>query len=138
MEDTELFTQLDLLPKTAAAAFTPISIGDVEQFLHRAFRAMKPHPGPTIRGELTFDLHLSENVVVRIFTSVHQGSQAGADVGTDAVRIGLYSAKSGRPLKAGKLPIVKRTQNWRDNLRERIEDEIADYDDREGYWESRA
>lgn len=121
-----------------AATFTQISIGDIEQFLKRAFRALKPHAGPNVRGEATFDLHLSDAVVIRIYTSVSSGGTSAAGVGSDAIRVGLYSVKANRPLKSGKLPIVKRTQGWRDNLRERIEDEIADYDEREQYWESRA
>jgi hypothetical protein len=39
--------------------------------------------------------------------------------------------RKGRPLKPGKAPIVKRTQGWKDNLRERVEDEIEDYDSQE-------
>lgn len=120
-----------------AATFTPITLDEIIQYLKRAFRVLKPMPGPAIRGEATYDLSLSDNVVVRVFTSVGHGQAEAAGSGTDAIRIGLY-ARAGRPLKSGKLPIVKRTQGWRDNLRARIEDEIHDYDEREGYWESRA
>ena len=121
-----------------AATFTPITLSEIAKTLTRSFRILRPKPGPVVRGELTYDVPLSDKVVVRVFTSVHQGGDAGADVGTDAIRIGLMSSKSGRPLKAGKMPIVKRTQGWAINLRERVEDEMADYDEKESYWESRA
>lgn len=121
-----------------AATFTPISLPEIAKTLTRSFRVLRPRLGPVVRGEVTYDVPLSANVVVRVFTSVHQGGDAGADVGTDAIRIGLMSSKSGRPLKAGKMPIVKRTQGWTTNLRERVEDEMGDYDEKEVYWESRA
>ena len=121
-----------------AAIFTPITLPEIAQTLTRSFRVLRPRLGPVIRGEVTYDVPLSDAVVVRVFTSVHQGGDAGADVGTDAIRIGLISAKSGRPLKSGKMSIVKRTQGWASNLRERIEDEMGDYDEKEAYWESRA
>lgn len=121
-----------------AATFTPVTMEEIATYLKRAFRVLKPEPGPVVRGEATYDLNLSEKVVVRVFTSVAGGASSAAGVGADAIRIGLYSKAAGRPLKSGKLPIVKRTQGWRDNLRNRIEDEMHDYDDREGYWESRA
>jgi len=122
---------------TAAKRFVPVRLEEIEQYLKRAFRALRPHPGPLSKGELTIDLSLSDNVVIRVFTSAHRGKESVADVGEDAIRVGLNAA-SGRPLKAGKLPIVQRTEGWRDNLRKRVEAEIEDYDDREGYWESRA
>lgn len=121
-----------------AATYTPVSLDEIEQFLKRAFRVLKPHMGPNVRGEATIDLNLSDSVIVRVYTSVAYGGSSAAGVGSDAIRVGLYSAKLNRPLKSGKLLIVKRTQGWRDNLRERIEDEVADYDAREDYWESRA
>ncbi len=109
------------------------------QYLKRAFRALNPEMGPLAKdAEQTILLSLSDKVAVRVYTSVARGQQGGAGAGQDAIRVGLYGKGTGRPLKSGKMPIVKRTQGWRDNLRNRIEDEMHDYDDREGYWESRA
>ena len=69
-----------------------------------------------------------ERVAIKVFTSIRHGSEQAAGVGDDAIRVGLY--RDGRPLKSGKWPIVKRTQGWKDNLRERVEDmmEKADSD----------
>ena len=124
--------------QSMAGTFTEVSLEDMVTFLKRAFRALRPVPGPVTRGEITYDLFLSPNTVIRIFTSVHRGQTMGADIGSDAIRIGLYSVVKDRPLKTGKLPIVKRTQGWRDNLKDRIEDEIEGFEERKGYWESRS
>jgi hypothetical protein len=98
---------------------------------------MEPKTGEKNR-EVYYDLSMDDDsrVCVRVYTSIGSYGTA-ADVGTDAIRVGLFS-KSGRPLKSGKMPIVKRTQNWRDNLRERIEDELESYHEKDEYWESRA
>lgn len=121
-----------------AAQYTPVTLKEMDQFLRRAFRAMDPTTGVKY-GEIYYDLSVEEgsSVVVRVYTSIGERGEQAAGLGADAIRIGLFS-KAGRPLKAGKLPIVKRTQNWRDNLRERISDEVEDYHDKEAYWESRA
>jgi hypothetical protein len=120
-----------------AATFTEISLEDMETFLKRAFRALKPKKG-TERGEIYFDLSLSPNVVVRVWTSVKPRSGMGAGVGEDAIRVQLIYVHLKRPLLTGKAPIVKRTQNWRSNLQERVEDMIETYEDKDEYWEERA
>lgn len=124
--------------KTAMAAkFTEVTLEDMDRFLKRGFRALRPKASKE-RGEVYYDLHLSSNVVIRVWTSIGASSGAGADVGADAIRVQLYGKGSNRPLKKGKAPIVKRTQGWKDNLQDRIEDEIESYEDKESYWESRA
>jgi len=117
-----------------AAQFTEISLEDMERFLKRGFRSMRPKKGE-VRGEVYYDLSLSPNVAVRIWTSVKPHSGMGADVGQDAIRVQLWGVKSRRPLKKGKSPIVKRTQNWRNSLQDRIEDLIEEYEEKEDYWE---
>lgn len=117
-----------------AAQFTEISLEDMVGFLKRGFRSMRPKKGE-VRGEVYYDLSLSPNVAIRIWTSVKPHSGMGADVGQDAIRVQLWGVKSKRPLKKGKSPIVKRTQNWRNSLQDRIEDLIEEYEDKEDYWE---
>ena len=117
-----------------AAQFTEISLEDMERFLKRGFRSLRPKKGE-VRGEVYYDLFLSPNVAIRIWTSVKPHSGMGADVGQDAIRVQLWGVKSRRPLKKGKSPIVKRTQNWRNSLQDRIEDLIEEYEDKEDYWE---
>lgn len=127
-----------MTPKKAMAAqFTPVTAEDMARFLFRSFRAMTPRKGLD-RGEMYYDLMLSPKVAVRVWTSIRTGAEVVRDVGEDAIRIQLVSASSGRKLKSGKSPIVKRTQGWRDNLQDRIEDEIESYHDKEDYWEGRA
>ena len=118
-------------------AFVAITLGDIALFLTRAFRALDPKPGPIVYGEITYELTLSPKVFIRVYTSVHRGKENAAGVGADAIRVGLFGGSGGRPLKSGKLPIVKRTNSWKDTLKETIEDLCLEYDDRQGYWDSR-
>lgn len=113
-----------------AATYTEISLDDMERFLKRGFRALKPKQGMK-HNEYYYDLRLSDNVHIRVWTSVKRGSGTGAGVGQDAIRVQLLSSKTDRPLQRGKAPIVKRTQNWRDGLQKRIEDAMEAYDDQE-------
>jgi len=116
--------------RAMAATYTEISLEDMEKFLKRAFRALKPTKGAH-RGELVFDLHLSPTTGIRVWTSIAQHGTTGAGVGDDAIRVQLYSFSKGRSLVPGKAPIVKRTQGWRDNLKDRVEAYLEAYDSKE-------
>lgn len=120
-----------------AATYTEITLEEVETFLRRAFRVLKPTK-TAIRGEVVFDLFMSQKAGIRVWTSISQHATSGAGVGADAIRVQLYSFMKGRPLMPGKAPIVKRTQGWRDNLKERIEDYIEAYDSKEDEIEAGA
>lgn len=109
-----------------AAQFQDVSLDDMRTFLKRAFHALEPQRDENVRGELVINLPLSNRVAIKVFTSVSSGREQAAAVGADAIRVGIY--RDGRPLKSGKWPIVKRTQGWKDNLRERIEDMMEKYD----------
>jgi hypothetical protein len=111
-----------------AAQFTQVSLEDIVVFLKRAFHALEPQRQINVRGETAIELPLSDKVAILVFTTVGYGGASAAGVGADAIRVGLY--RNGRPLQSGKLPIVKRTQGWKDNLRERVEDALERYDDR--------
>jgi len=114
---------------TAAAQFTEITLEEMEKYLKRAFRAMTPTQG-TFRGEVYYDLELSDVAVIRVFTSIGPYGQS-AGVGADAIRVGLINRIKNRPLKPGKWPIVKRTQGWRDNLKDRVEEAVEQYHSKE-------
>jgi hypothetical protein len=109
-----------------SAQFTEVSLDDMRTFLKRAFHALEPQREENVRGEIAINLPLSERVSVKVFTSIAAGREQAAGVGADAIRVGLY--RDGRPLKSGKWPIVKRTQGWKDNLRERVEDMMEKFD----------
>jgi hypothetical protein len=109
-----------------AAQFTDVSLDDMRTFLKRAFHALEPQKEENVRGELVINLPLSKRVAIKVFTSVSAGREQAAGVGADAIRVGIY--RDGRPLKSGKWPIVKRTQGWKENLRERVEDMMEKYD----------
>lgn len=121
-----------------AAQYTVVSAEDMEKFLKRGFRALSPKVH-AIRGETVVDLFINEQqtIGVRVWTSIADGGSQGADVGADAIRVQFYNFASGRPMVPGKAPIVKRTQGWRDNLKDRIEDCLELYHEKDDYWESR-
>jgi hypothetical protein len=113
------------MKRTAAATFVNIPVEELRKFLKSAFHALEPRE-MTGRGEIVINLPLSDTVTIKVFTSVAAGGSQAAGVGDDAIRVGLY--RNGRPLKSGRWPIVKRTQGWRENLRERVEDMMEKYD----------
>ncbi len=106
------------------------------QMLRRTFRALKPRRA-TIRGETTINLYFTPDLGVRIFTSIGAGQDKSAEAGADAIRVVFYNFSKDRPLIPGKAPIVKRTQNWRNALQERIEDYLELYHEKMEYWDSR-
>jgi hypothetical protein len=120
--------------KAMAAQYTEVTLEDMDKFLKRSFRALRPKQGQQ-RGEYYYDLHLGKFVGVRVWTSVGLHSGTGAGVGADAIRVQLISLKDNGPLEKGKAPIVKRTQGWRNSLQDKIEEFIEKYDDREDFWE---
>jgi len=120
-----------------AAQYTEITLDEMERFLKRGWRAYRPKQGSD-RGEVYYDLFLSDHVMIRVWTTIHPRRETGAEVGADAIRIMLMAKRAQRPLLKGKAPIVKRTQGWKNSLQDRIEDAIETYEDREGYFEERA
>lgn len=120
-----------------AAQFTEVTLDEMDRFIKRGWRAYRPKQGVD-RGEVYYDLFLSDHVLIRVWTTIHPRREVGADVGADAMRIQLLAKHNGRPLTKGKAPIVKRTQGWKNNLQDRIEDFIETYEDQEGYFEERA
>lgn len=122
-----------------AAQFTPITADDMLKFLGRAFHALHPSRPFNKNGEMVVDLALNDakTIGVRVWTSIGADASQSSAVGTDAIRVQFYNFAKNKPMLTGKAPIVKRTQNWRDNLKDRIIDVMEQYDDREDYWESR-
>lgn len=119
-----------------AATYTPISIEEMDKFLKRAFRALKPVRSVQ-RGEIVYDLFLTPKIGVRVWTSISPYSDAAAGVGADAIRVQYYHMERNHPLQRGKAPIVKRTQGWRDNLKDRIEDCVELFEQREAEFDAR-
>jgi hypothetical protein len=117
-----------------AATFTEVSLEDMEKFLKRGFRSLRPTKGNS-HNEYYYDLKLGPAVDIRVWSSVTVRSGMGAEVGSDAIRIQFLSSKDGRPLEKGKAPIVKRTQGWRTSLQDRIEDLIEKYEGNDEFWE---
>lgn len=115
-----------------AAQYTEISEQEMEVFLKRAFRALRPTKG--VQKEIYYDLKLSPQVVIRVWTSiVPWGTSAGA--GEDAIRVQFLGVRINRPLVTGKAPIVKRTQNWRNSLQDKIEEYLELYEGGSESWD---
>jgi len=120
--------------KAMAAQYVEIPLEDMEKFLKRAFRVYRPKQGQA-GGEFYYVLKIGKFVGVRVLTSVGVHSGTGAGAGADAIRVQLVSLKDHGPLDKGKAPIVKRTQGWRTNLQDLIEELIEKYDNKEEFYE---
>lgn len=118
-----------------AAQYTEISGTEMETFLKRAFRALRPEKGLQNK-EIYYDLKLSPTVVIRVWTSIRPWG-ASADVGKDAIRVQFFGARVNHPLVSGKAPIVKRTQNWRNSLQDKIEEYLELYEENAEDWDAR-
>jgi hypothetical protein len=118
-----------------AATYTPVSLEEMETYLKRAFRALRPKQGVQNR-ETYYDLAVSPTVVIRVWTSIGPGGSS-AGVGEDAIRVQFFGSRVNRPLVSGKAPIVKRTQNWRNSLQDRIEEYLEMYEEKADYWDAR-
>ncbi len=118
-----------------AALYTEITLEDMDRFLKRAYRALRPKQ-KVERGEYVYDLNLSKGkILIKVWTSIHKGSGLGAQKGEDAIRVVLVT-QGGRPLMP-KGKIVKRTQNWRNSLQDRIEELLETYEAKTEYWKGR-
>jgi len=71
------------------------------------------------RSEIVFDFPYAPNCIIRVWTSIHTGTEASAGVGKDAIRVTAFDPINNRGLM--KCPIVMRTTNWRNNLLARLE-----------------
>jgi hypothetical protein len=121
------------LDKVAGPTFTPITLDEVKKIIFNAYHAADPRL-VTYRGEVCIDVFLNDEktLSVRVMTSVHSSSGHGADRGTDPMRVGIFGLRRDRFLE--KTAMVKRTPNWKDTLRNRVEDKIELYESDPGNW----
>ena len=121
-----------------AAQYTEISLEEMETFLKRAFRILRPVQG-VFQNEYYYDLKVGNAVGIRVWTSVKIYSGVGARVGMDLIKVQLVSLKDHKPLEGGKIKredTIKRTQGWRDGLRDRVENFVEKYEDNDEFWEN--
>jgi hypothetical protein len=117
-----------------AATYTEISKEEFEKFIKKMFRGYRPKETET-HNEYVYDINLDENVAVRVYSSIFShGYSAGS--GQDAIRCVLFGTKTKLPLnkKAGS-SIVKRTQNWRHALMDRVYSFIEEYHDKKDFYD---
>lgn len=119
-------------------AYVEVSLEDMEKFLKRGWRALRPKQA--IEGfsqkEYAYNLSLSDTVAIKVWTSIRPATGAAKGVGEDAIRVQFVNRRNGRPLLKGKSPIVKRTNSWKNTLQTKIEDYIELYEERQGYWDA--
>lgn len=116
----------------AGDRYVEVTLEEMEKFLKRAFRALRPKKGES-RGEVYYDLNLSDDeVIVRVWTSIRPRSGSGAGVGEDAIRVTMIT-KGGKALMP-KSKIVMRTKNWRNALQDRVEELHEIYESKAEYW----
>jgi len=115
-------------------AYVEVTLKEMETFLKRGFRALRPEEG-SFRGQVIYDLSLSPSVVIRIYTSIMKsGYSAGA--GDDSIRVVFLGVKIDKPLVGGSF-LVKRTNNWRNSLQDKIEEYLELYEEKAEYWDQR-
>ena len=117
--------------RLGAATAVPVLLSDMDKVIRRGFRALRPRVEKARWGETLYILTPDEedpDSVIRVQTSIAWGQQEARSEGKDSIRIVIFNTKTNRPM-AGKFPLIMRTQNWKDNLRSRIEDAIEKYED---------
>jgi len=115
--------------RQGAATYVPVSLDEMDKVIRRGFRALRPRVEKSSWGEILYFLTPEDDEpenVIRIQTSIFDGSQARGE-GEDSIRITIVNTKTKKPI-AGKMQRVHRTQNWKDNLRSRIEDAVEEFE----------
>jgi len=117
--------------------YIEITKEDFEKFLRSRYRVYRPKEFVQDRGELVYDIPLSDHIVVKIYTSIAKGSGIGRGSGEDAIRVVMFGSTINRPVnkKAGN-SIVKRTRGWKDNLSDRIDSFIETYHDHIDFYDA--
>lgn len=119
------------MDRQAAATSVPVSLEEMDKVIRRGFRALRPRVEVARWGEVVYLLTPDADdpdSVIRIQTSIMQGSQQARGEGEDSIRITLLNTRTNRPI-AEKMQRVHRTQNWKDNLRQRIEDAMETFEE---------
>ena len=117
-------------PVEAAATSVPVTLEEMDKVIRRGFRAMHPKQSKASWGEVLYTLTPDDDdpqFVIRVQTSIFQGDMARGE-GEDSMRVTLLNEKTNKPIAAAAAR-VHRTQNWKDNLRKRIEDAIETFED---------
>lgn len=118
--------------KTAAATSVPVHLEEMAKVINRGFRALKPRQIVSQRnGEILFILEPDidqPQFIIKVQSSIMRGETVARESAEDSIRIVLLNKETDRPI-TGKFQRVHRTQNWKDNLRSRIEDAVEEFDD---------
>lgn len=121
--------------KRAGTQFVQFSLEEMAKFLTRSYHALKPEKGAD-RGEIFYDLSLSDKVAIRVWTSIGVGYSTARPMGGDAIKVQLrQKGPSGKILYQG--AIVKRTQGWKDSLQDRISETMEEYDSNEAFYDNK-
>lgn len=117
------------------AHFAEITLNEMDTFLKRGWRALRPRQGKE-RGTHVYDLFVSPVVMIRVWTTIPVARETVRDVGETTIKIQLLAAKTGKPLTGrAKALIVKRVEGWRGNLQNRIEDLMEIYEEQDEYFD---
>jgi hypothetical protein len=119
------------------ATYTLINKKEFHDFIKKIYRGYKIKE-IHIYGEYVYDIFLDDNVAVRVYSSI-QGHDVSARVGDDAIRCVLFGTKINKPInKKSAGTIVKRTQNWKHALLDRIYAFIEEYHDHKDFYDDLA
>jgi len=96
--------------------YTPISRAEIEQFFREHDREWTPNRSG---DELVFDYSLAFGYTLRVATSLRYDGDTSRPSGKDAIRTFAFMDGGHGLVKS---MVTKRTQNWRKNLRDRIDE----------------
>jgi len=115
----------------AGATYTEATLEEWDTFLKRAFHALHPRQGSSM-GEVTYDLFLTPRVGIHVRTTVPTAGKQTRSSGTDIIQMIMYDFSKNKPIMPKSMILkVKRTQNWRDGVRDRIEKYMEMFDEHE-------
>jgi len=115
----------------AGAVYTEASLQEWDTFFKRAFHALHPRQGNSM-GEVTYDLFLTPKIGIRVRTTVPTEGAQTRKSGADVIQMIMYDFGKNRPIMPRNMILkVKRTQNWRDGVRDRIEKYMEMFDEHE-------
>jgi hypothetical protein len=105
----------------AGATYTEATLEEWDTFLKRAFHALHPRRSAA-HGEVIYDLFLTPRLSIQIRTTVPTEGAQTRKSGSDIIQVMPYDHVKNRIIAPSSMILkVKRTKNWRDGVRERVE-----------------
>ncbi len=132
----------------AGERYVEITKEEMEKFIKNSYRPYRPKP-VQVGHQLAFVLKLSNDVGIRVHTSLSYGRTEARGVGEDAIEVFLVSMHHGpndrksylmskATLRKNGVTFVMRTKSWRSALDDRVDKLIDIFEGNPEYWNNRA